>query len=145
MLAWLMNLGFAASGSDAPPIVVEATQTPAGRRRRLYVEIDGQSFSVDTEAQAVQLLQRARALAEHQAEQKAEIATKRLRRKEIVPRVQLTIPEITVSPDLQAVTAPLIADIERLYNKAAELAELRLLLARQMADEEDDDDVLLLI
>ena len=44
------------------------TVTPAGRKRRYYVEIDGQHFQVDSAAQATQLLQQARALAEHQAE-----------------------------------------------------------------------------
>lgn len=123
---------------DTPPVV------PAGKpRRRYYVEIDGQTFPVDTPAEATQLLQRARALAEHQAEAKASVAVKRLASKPRVPVVRVTAPVIIASPELDV--APLIADIKRLYEKAAITAELRLLLAKQLADEDDEDDVLLLI
>jgi hypothetical protein len=129
------------------PVVETAQQTPAGKRRphRYFLEIDGQQFLVDSAAEATQLLQRARAIAEHQAEQKAQVAEKRLKSKPKVPAVRVDAPSITVSPDLLADVKPLIEDIKRLYLRAGELAELRLLLARQLADEDDDEDVLLLI
>lgn len=134
--------------TPAPPTPTPAvsTPTPAGsRRKRYFVQIDGQDFDVDSSEQAVQVLQRARALAEHQAEQKAERATKLLKRKKVVPKVRIATPDIQVSPDIKAQVAPLIADITRLYEKAAVNAELRLLLIKQMRDDDDDEDDLLLL
>lgn len=135
---------FTVADQTAPPAT---TVVPAGKRRRYYVEIDGQDFPVDSAAQAVELLQRARAIAEHQAESKASVAEKRLRHKPSVPTVKLAPPVITASPALEAEIAPLVADIERLYARAAETAELRLLMLKQLEAEaeDDDDDVLLLI
>jgi hypothetical protein len=125
----------------------QLAQTPAGRsRKRYFVQIDGQDFQVDSAEQAIQVLQRARAIAEHQAEQKAERATKLLKRKKAVPKVRIASPNIKVSPVIKADVAPLIADITRLYDKAALNAELRLLMLKQMRDEDDDEeDVLLLL
>jgi hypothetical protein len=139
-------------GAPEPEPETDTAQTPAGksrRHRRYVVEIDGQQFAVDSASQAVELLQRARAIAERQAEQQAEQksqqAAKALTKKARVPRVRIAAPAIHVSPDIQADAAPLIADIERLYRQAEETAELRLLLLKQMADEDDEDDVLLLL
>lgn len=154
-LAGSVPLTITVSGTLADPLtpVVSATPVPAGasssryRRsaRRLFVQIDGQDFEVASEAQAVELLTRARAIAEQQAEQKAVRVEKRLRKKPAVPVVELKVPSIVVPHELAAATAPLIADIERLYRKASVEMELRLLLARQReADERDDEDVLLL-
>ncbi len=130
----------------------QLTQTPAGSSRskhkakkRYFVEIDGQQFAVSDASQAVELLQRARAIAESQAEQKAAVAEKRLKAKPRIPVVRLGTPVISVSPELRKDAAPLIADIERLYAKAAEIAELRLLMAKQLADEQDEEDALLLL
>lgn len=127
-------------------------QPPAGRgsqrrrgRQRFYVEIDGQQFPVDSAQEAADLLQRARALAEQQAEQKVERVTKVLRRKAQIPRVQIAAPEITASPEIQADLAPLIEDIQRLYKRAEETAELRLLMMKRLRDEDDEDDLLLLM
>lgn len=126
-------------------------QQPGGRgqrrrgRQRFYVEIDGQQFPVDSAQEAADLLQRARALAEQQAEQKVERVTKVLRRKAQIPRVQIAAPDITASPEIQADLAPLIEDIRRLYKRAEETAELRLLMMKRMRDEDDEDDLLLLM
>lgn len=146
-MLWLMNLGFAAGGTVTPPAPVAPTaQTPAGSRRRKYfVEIDGQQFPVDSAAQAVELLLRARAIAEAQAEKKANRATKVLKRRAVVPKVRIAPPVIVAPADLRADLAPLIADIERLYRQAAETAELRLLLLKQIEADEDEEDVLLLL
>jgi hypothetical protein len=125
----------------------QLAQTPAGKAsRRYFVEIDGQHFNVDSAQQAVELLQRARAIAEHQAEQKSERVTKQLKRKPVVPKVKIAAPDILVSPAIKAQVAPLIADITRLYDKAALNAEMRLLMFKAMRDEDDDEeDVLLLL
>lgn len=114
------------------------------RRRRYVVEIDGQSFDVASQAQAVELLQRARAIAERQAEKNAAVAEQNVariaRRTGVVPQLKVKTPQITASPELDV--APLIEDIQRLYKKAGEIAELRLLLMKQMTDE--DEELLLL-
>ncbi len=115
------------------------------RPHRHYVEIDGQSFPVANETQALDLLRQARALAERQADMHSERVTKVLRKKAAVPIVKIEAPKIAVAAEFAQAAAPLIADIERLYAKAAERAELRLLLERQMKDEDDDEEILLLI
>lgn len=148
-LSWLMNLGFAASAADAPAPVVVDTVTPAGvskrrpQKARYFIEIDGREFLVDSHAEAVELLQQARALAERRTEIKAERVIKRLRKKAAVPQVVLETPVITASPELD-VSADIRA-IEAIYTRAAQAIELRLLLEKKAAEEDDDDDVLLLI
>jgi hypothetical protein len=148
MLPWIVQLGYKAGAaaptptpSPAPPLAAHGSR----KRRRHYVEIDGQTFPVEDAAEAVELLQRARAIAERQAEERGAKAVRALRRKPQVPKVRIAQPAISASPEIRAEVAPLIADISRLYDRAAELAEIRLLLARQIADDDDEDDVLLLI
>src|SRR6185503_586990 len=82
------------------------TVTPAGssRRRRYYVAIDGQDFPVASEAEAVSLLQRARAIAERQAEVKATSVERRLKKRADVPAVALKTPAISVAPELREAT-----------------------------------------
>jgi 23S rRNA G2445 N2-methylase RlmL len=109
------------------------------------VEIHGQQCPVESVAEATELLQRARALAAKQADERAVVATKKLKRKRVVPKVRIAAPVITVSPEIAVDVSPLIADIERLYRQAAETAELRLLLARQMREEDEDEAELLLL
>lgn len=119
--------------------------TPAGKsRRRHFVEIDRQLFEVASVSEAVELLNRARAIAERQAEEKAKKAERALKRKPKVPAVKIQVPEIRVAPAIQADVAPLIADIERLYRKAAMETELRLLLAKQLEDDEEEELLFLL-
>jgi hypothetical protein len=144
LLPLLLNNVLDTAGAPSPS-PAPATPTPAGssRRKLKYVEIDGQQFIVNSDAEAVELLQHARALAERQTEDRVERVTTALARKTKVPKVNIDPPQISVSTDIAAVTAPLIADIERLYRNAATTAELRLLLAKQMED--DEDDLLLLL
>jgi hypothetical protein len=141
-------MGFAAGGAAAPtPTPVDATPTPAGaspKRQRYYVEIDGHDFPVASAQEAVELLQRARALAERQAEVKAKSVEKRLRKRPEVPAVALKPPVISVPAELREASAPLLADIERLYARASVEMELRLLLEKQRQAEDDDEEVLLL-
>ncbi len=140
----------AVEGSNVT-ITVSLGEAPAtnaagkSRRKRYFVEIDGQSFLVDSETEARALLERARAIAERQAEVKAEKVVKVLRRKPAVPKVEIKVPEITVSPALLPDLKPMIADIERLYQKASETAELRLLLLKQMEDEDEAEAEMLLL
>lgn len=116
------------------------------RRRRYYVEVDGQKFLVDSEPEARQILEHARALAERQAEQLAEKAVKVLTRKRKVPKVKIDPPVVSASPELDL--APLIADIQRLYAQAAMNAEIRLRMAqiaKQEEEEDEEEDLLLLL
>jgi hypothetical protein len=121
--------------------------TPAGssRRRRYFVEIDGQHFPVNSEAEARALLEQARALAEKQAEAQSEKAVRKLARKRKVPKVKIDPPVVTASPEIKLDLAPLIADIERLYQRAAMNAEIRLRLAQIQAEEDEEEDLLLLL
>lgn len=152
-MLWLMNLDFAAGGDVAPQPDPEPTVTPAGksRRRTYYVEIDGQQFLVNDVEQARQLLQRARAIAEREAEEKGERATKALKRKvraQRVPVVRVHAPVIRLAPELRAELLPVVEDIRRLYSRAAEMAELRLLMLKAeqaRADDDEEDDLLLLL
>jgi hypothetical protein len=136
-------------GEDEPEPEPEASGvTPAGsnrRRRRYYVEVDGQSFPVSSRAEAEQILQRARALAERDAESQGDAAVKKLAKKAAVPVVDIPPPVLKVSPELDL--GPLVADIERLYKRAAENAELRLrmALAIRAQEQEDEDELLLLL
>lgn len=134
-------------GSTVTITVSLGASTGAGsnkRRRRYVVEIDGQSFEVRSQSEAIELLQRARAIAERQAEQRAEVAEQNVariaRRTGVVPQLKVKTPEIVASPELDV--GPLIEDIQRLYKKAGEIAELRLLLMKQLNDE--DEELLLL-
>lgn len=139
------GFAFQQTTDEIAPAGPVAAGIARARRKRYFVEIDGQQFLVDNEEQARQLLNQARAIAEHQAEQKASRAEKVLRHKPKVPRVEVKAPEIRVSPEIRQDLIPIIEDIQRLYVKAAELAELRLLLMRQQRLDDDDEDELLFL
>lgn len=138
---------------DAPePPDVTPIQTPAGssrKRRRAYVEIDGTKFEVKDSSEAIQLLQRARALAEREAEKAASTAesnVKRIaKRTGSIPELKVIAPEIRLSPELTADTKQIVSDINRLYAKAAQEAELRIRLAEQMAREDEEEAELMLL
>jgi hypothetical protein len=118
--------------------------TPAGRkRRRYYVEIDGQQFDVANANEAQQILERARALAEVAAESAAKKVQAKAARAAKPRPIRLAAPKVTASPELRLDLAPIRRDIARIYDDAAALAELRLLLQR--AIDEDEEEFLLLI
>lgn len=120
-------------------------QVPAGRpaRRRYYVEIDGQQFDVANAAQAQQLLERARALAEQAAETQAKKVEAKAARAAKPRPIRIQPPRVTASPELRLDLGPIRRDIARIYDNAAALAELRVLLQRAL--EEDEDETLLLL
>jgi hypothetical protein len=132
--------------TQTPPVAApEAeTVTPAGRRRRRhYVEIDGQQFDVADAQEALQLLNRARALAEVAAESKAKKVEAKAARAAKPRPIRIQPPRITASPELAIDLGPIRRDIERIYDSAAAVAELRLLLLR--AIEEDEEEAILLL
>lgn len=119
---------------------------PAGRKtkRRYYVEIDGQQFEVENASQAVQLLERARALAERAAESAAKKVEAKASRAAKPRPFKIQAPRITASPELGIDLAPFRSDISRIYDSAAALAELRLLLQRAIEDDEEEAILLLM-
>jgi hypothetical protein len=128
-----------------PTAAPEPTTTPAGRksRHRFFVTVDGQDFEVRNAAEALQLLERARALAEKAAEAKAKRVEAKAARATKPRPVRIEAPKITASPELELDLAPIRQDIARIYDNAALIAELRVLLAR--AIEEDEEEALLLL
>lgn len=127
------------TGAVEPP--AEA-QTPAGasrsRQRRKFVQVDGQVFEVRDAQHAMAILDRARELAEKSATESAAAIIKRIRiapGKKIRP-IALKVPKL-VSNTVD-VTAAQTAIRER-YAKAAQEAELKLLieLAALAQDEEE--------
>lgn len=137
------NYGDFAGKAPAPPAPEVAQQTPAGRKRRYYVEIDGERFEVENASEAQTLLERARALAERAAESAAEKAAEKQRPRNKIRPVRVLAPRVTASPELRLDLAPLRADLKRIYRDAAVAAEMRLLLAK--AAQDDEEEALLLL
>lgn len=150
--------GFWADGfwtnQGAPEPEPETTQQPAGssrRRRHYYVEIDGQIFLADSQAEALGILETAKLLAERAAQSRAdslvEHATPKAIRARVVRKVAIKAPSVSVSDELRDAALQAQQAIERAYRDASVAAELRLLLALQAAqeDEQDEEDVLLLL
>lgn len=148
---------FALAGPDVALSTTGAVEvrrsTGAGRpsrtRRTRVVEIDGEDFIVNSEEEAIALLDQAR----DQAKQLAETAIKRAAAAERRPvrkviqdaRRLLTAPDIAASDDLQPLVQQAKADIAATYASALASVEIAALLARRQREEEDDEDVLLLI
>lgn len=149
-LSWLGSTGSwltSWSSTFVPPEPEPAPDvTPAGRKtkRRYYVEIDGQQFDVANADEARELLGRAKALAERAAEAAAQkVQAKAARAKKPRP-IRLQAPKITASPELNLDLNHLRQDIAQIYDSAAAIAELRLLLQRAM-DEDEEESILLLM
>jgi hypothetical protein len=124
----------------------EPEQTPAGRRtkRRYYVEIDGQSFAVQSPEEAQQVIAHARALAEQAATLAAQkVEAKRKPAPKVRP-VRLKAPVVTASPELRIDLAPIRAEFARIYQDAATALELRLLLHKAQQDDEEEAILLLM-
>jgi hypothetical protein len=122
------------------------TQGPAKRKRRLFVQIDGQDFPVDSVEHAIALLDRAKALARSVAPEKAEerLTVHLVNRPTQRPKIEK--PRIASSnPELQTVIKQARAVIGQIYADAYRDAEIKLRLARLGEDHDDDDDVIMLI
>ena len=143
MLAWVLNLDFAASGSDAPVVVATATKHAGRKRRRKYiVEVDGQEFEVESQQQAVAILDRARETAKQSAEQMAEEVLAKVSPKTVrvgkAKTIVLKPPVIEGSPELSAEIKRTREAVAKIYAEAEQVAELRLLLLlKEMQDEEE--------
>lgn len=123
-------------------------QTPAGssnrRKRRLYVEIDGQAFEVESAQHAQALFDRAKALAQEAATEQAERVERKLTISRKVPKVTLEVPEIKASPELKLDLKDIRKQIAKVYQDAAMALEMRLLLERQAQVDEEESIFLLM-
>jgi hypothetical protein len=130
-----------------PPVPTPPDTTQAGsnkRRRRYYVEVDGQAFEVDSAQQASRILDRARELAVEAAQEAAKkIEVKAARATKPRP-IKLQAPKISASPELKLDLAPIRQEIAQIYDSAAALAEMRVLMQRAM-DEDEEETILLLM
>ena len=119
---------------------------PKRRRRHYYVEIDGQTFLAESESHAQAILDRAADLAERAAtEQAQEVVAKRLAKSavRVVAPVKLAEPEIATNVPIDL--EPYRQRIARAYAEAERLAEMRLMMERQMALEDEEEALLLLL
>lgn len=148
MLAWALNLGFAASGADAPPIIPDQAMRPAGRpirRKRYYIEIDGQTFDVPSIADAETLLTRAKALALNHAQQAAEHIVSRGTQSGSKP-IALPTPTIrSPNPELRDLIHETHEIINNVYRSTAIDAELAALLTRALAEQDEEEALLVLM
>lgn len=152
MAAAFQDSGFAFQGTGQFAFQTEiggqVGPTPAGRpaksrRKRYLVQIDGQDFEVDGTAEAVQLLERAKAVALRAAEQSVEREVKKSRRRKRAIRVYT--PEITSSPEIAEAVSVYRDDIEAIYKRIAVDAEIRELMRLKMLEEDEDDALFVLL
>jgi hypothetical protein len=133
------------SVTPTPPVV--SAQTPAGRHkhRRYFIEIDHQTFQVDSPAEALELLEKMKQVAVKPSKAAAAMAVRRAIKSGKVPQ-SLRVPQIkSDSPELQDIVISGRKALESLYATALQEAEIKLLLAKQKQLEDDDDDDILLL
>lgn len=129
-----------------PPAPEEPTVTPAGRKkRRAYVEIDGQQFEVTGPDHAKALLDRAREMAQSHARElaaKTVPASRKVGKKPVaLPTPRITSPD----PELREVIREARQAINTVYRQAAIDTELAVLMARKLAEEDEEEALLLLM
>lgn len=123
-----------------------STGAGSSRKRRYYVEIDGQAFPVEDASHARAILERAAEVATQAARQQAEtIVVKRLDkgRTRIVAPVKIEQPDIATNVGIDI--TPYLNRIAKAYAEAAELAELRLLMIREIEMQDEEEALLLLM
>lgn len=121
-----------------PEVVAQTAAGKSRKRRRLFVEIDGQQFEVESAQHAQAILERAKALAVQAAEEAAtEIAVKRKPTAKVAA-VKIEAPKIKASPELKLNLAPIRNELAQVYDRVAMELELRLLLERQAAEDEEE-------
>lgn len=122
--------------------VTAGTAAGRRRRRRYYVEIDGERFLVDTAEEAAALLAQAATLAAKAADIAAQAVVEarlpRVRRLAKVARISLRPRIATDVPQTDEVQRARAA-IQRIYDEAAQRAELLLLLERQAVEQDEQD------
>lgn len=137
---------------SGPGAVEDTRPQGAGRPRRqirrVVVEIDGEDFIVNSEEEAIALLDKAKAEAEEVAKvqiQRAAKAAERKPRKVITDaRKTLVLPEIK-APGLEEYVSQVLSEIQDSYASAMRTIEVSALLRKRDRDEEDDEEVLMLM
>lgn len=114
------------------------------RKKRYFVEIDGQTFEVASPEHAKAVFDRARELAKSHAEQLAKAVVPTTKKLGTKP-VKLATPSInSPDPELKEVVREARKAINEIYRKAAVDTELYLLMARAMAEDEEESLLLLM-
>jgi hypothetical protein len=103
------------------------------KKRRYFVQIDGQDFEAKDEQDALRILQQAAALAERAAEKAVQAKPAQSTTK--VAPVRVAVPEVRTNAPVDV--APYRRAIKQAYRNAAVAAELRMLLEAQARDEEE--------
>lgn len=112
------------------------------RKRRYFVQIDGQDFEVRGAEHAKQVLQHAVAVAEQAAERQVAVSRKRTKAGK-VRKIEPRLPEIRTDAPIDL--EPYERAIEQAYRKVAHIAELRLLLEAQARQEDEEAAAYLLL
>ena len=135
----------------AAPAPEPETSSSAGagrsRRRRYEVEIDGQTFPVESIEHARALLEQARELAVQKAPEVAQaVVAQRLHSKAPEGKpIRVPSPQLhTASDELVDIVVKARHDIAKVYRQAALDAEIRLRLHSQKIDDDEDDLLMLL-
>lgn len=138
--------------SSGIPHEGEPTRTglkPAGKstKRRYEVEIDGKVYNVESEEEALYLLEKVEEEAKAKAKlamERAVKAAKRPGRKVLADaRKYLELPEITVSDDLAEPAKVIEEEVEELYRNTLQDIEIAVLLRKQ-AEQDEEETILLL-
>ncbi len=151
--------GFQGSGGVTPPTVSGIRPAGGGKRerqRRIIVEIDGEEFTVRSEAEAQALLNQANVIAKQQAEVAAKSALNRARKVRRktgglrLPTLEVAIPEIRVkspeaNPDIAAMVLAAQQAMDEIYLRAAQAIEMAYLARREYEQSVDDDEIVLLL
>ena len=127
-----------------------ARSTGAGRRRkrRYYVEVDGEDIAVESPQQALAILDRVREDARKTAEARAaevlqKVAPKALRVGK-TKKIILDAPEVSGSSEFNDAIQRANEAIRKIYAEAAMVAELQLLMLLQLQRDEEETIILLM-
>lgn len=125
-------------------VLSEGGSAKRKHRKRYFVEIDGQYFEVDSQAEAVErVLKRAEEIAQNVAEKATVRNAKRIKRgRKIIPP---GTPKITSSPELATVVDEYRERIESIYRQIAIDAEIRELMRLKLLEEDEDDALFVLL
>lgn len=142
-MLWLVNLGFAASGTVAPPVVVTPSVVAGGKpARKKRIVIDGRRYEVDTSQEAQLLKSWIDSLEEEKQDKQKELVkarklVKKAKAYKAEPKAKRTAPQ-PKAPSL----APMIRSIERIEEKRLEALKR---YNRIMAEIEDEEDAMAII
>ena len=136
-------------GPFQPAYQQVSVSTGAGRskrRRRYTVVIDGAEFEVENQQHAIELLSRAKELAQVEATKVAEaVVPVKTVRKTGKKAIALQTPKISSpDPELSQIITDARNAINEIYRSAALQAELAYLMARQQ-DQDDEEAIMLLM